>query len=352
MDNFSVTILIPTHRRPSMLVNTLESILSQSRLDLVKEIVISENSPDHRSEIVAEQFSAKLPIRFIRQSVELSAEEHFVALTKYSQSEHTALIGDDDMWDRYHLEEAERAFKQHPHIVAYFGQAVNVANETCYPFRSIGASLIQVPSREDRSLQDFFIWDKRLTAMQCMSHTPVNMWALVCGTKALQSSMELAFGKSPYTKAASCDKVFIWELAKLGDIAVGRHIALFYRRHDEAGMENFFAKSAAQVEESDFELTMDIAKQALSFGINAPQDWRDTYDVAVKNYGLSALIEPWNSKLREILLPLGKEDSGTANNKKNHVQSLFYLVTPPLVMWSWGKLRRFANRLFERTDHQ
>jgi glycosyltransferase involved in cell wall biosynthesis len=343
MENFHVTILIPTRKRPTMLTNTLQSIRGQSRPELIKEVVISENSSDLQSEAIAAQFSQDLPIRFIRQPIELNAEEHFVALTKYSQSAHTALIGDDDMWDRYHLEEAQRAFKEHPDIVAYFGQSVSVANETCYPFASIGASLLQVPTLGDRSLQDFLIWDKRETAMQCMSHTPLNMWALVSDTRVLQSSMECSFGQSPFRKAASCDKILIWELAKHGTMAIGRHISLFYRRHNETGMENFLAKSVSQVEESDFDLTMEIANQALSFGINAPRDWRRRYDIAAKNYGLSGFIRPWNPRLSEFLMATENEDSHAEDSKKSHVDSFLYLITPPLVMWTWRKLKTSGN---------
>lgn len=328
-----------------MLINTLQSIRGQSRPELIKEVVISENSSDLQSEAIANQFSGDLPVRFIRQPVELSAQEHFVALTKYSQSEYAALIGDDDMWDRYHLEEAQRAFEEHSGIIAYFGQCVSVTNETCYPFASFGANLLQVPSREDRSLQDFLIWDKRETAMQCMSHTPLNMWALVCDTKILQSAMESSFGRSPFKQAASCDKIFIWELAKLGNLAVGRHISLFYRRHNETGMGSFLAQSIAQVEESDYDLTMDIANQALSYGINAPQDWRKTYDIATKNYALSGFIQPWNPRLSEFLMAKRGEDSQPADSKKDYLHSFFYLITPPLFRWTWRKLKTAASGL-------
>ena len=350
MKGFLVTILIPTRRRPDMLVNTLQSILGQSRLDLVKEIIISENSHDLQSEIVAERFSRELPIRFIRQPTELSADQHFVALSSCPQSDYVALIGDDDMWDRYHLEEAERAFNNHPSIVAYFGQAVDVANEACYPFRSIGASLVQVPSRDDRALQDFYIWDQRKTAMLCMSHTPVNIWALVAKVEVFRKSIRSAFSESPFKAAASCDKYFIWELAKHGDIAVGRHISLFYRRHNEASMERIFATSVALTEESDFELTMAIAKQAVSFGINAPEDWRNTYDLACNKYGLSALIHPWNSKLRDFLLCTGQQASPKAAPKKDYWHSFFYLITPPLLLWSWRKLKTFGSHLFKKVS--
>jgi hypothetical protein len=328
-----------------MLVNALQSIRGQSRLDLVKEIVISENSSDLQSEIVAERFSRELPVRFIRQPSELTADEHFTALSTCVDSEYVALIGDDDMWDRYHLEEAERAFNNHPDIVAYFGQTVTVANETCYPMGSIGASLIQVPATSDRSLQDFSIWDKRKTAMQCMSHTPVNIWALVAEAETFKPAFQYAFGQSRFKAAPSCDKVFIWELAKHGDIALGRHIALFYRRHSEATMDAIFADSLVNAEKFDLEVTMEIANEATAFGIDAPQDWRNTYELAVSKYGLSGLIRPWNSRVSEFLLSTTKQDSPKANHpRKRYLNSCLYLITPPLFLWVWRKLRAFGDR--------
>ena len=344
-----VTILIPTRNRPEMLNNCLQSLLRQSRRDIIQKVVVSENSADERSSSVAERYSLDLPMQFIRQSHEPSAYEHIAALTHYVDSPHVALIGDDDMWDRYHLEEAERAFASNPTIISYYGQTIAVANETCYPLRSIGQSLMQVPTTSDRSLKDFYLWDKRLTAMHCMSHTPVNIWALVSQTEPFKEAVAASFGNPKFNLLPSADKIFIWELSKLGDTAVGRHISLFYRRHSTAEMESATLNSFSEAEESDYRITMHIAQDAMTLGIDAPQDWRNLYAIAISKHGLADCIHPWTATLRNYLIldEQPESEAPSAQNKqgparKNYLKAFVYLITPPLIAWGLRKLSPFG----------
>jgi len=344
-----VTILIPTRNRPDMLANCLQSLLRQSKRDIIQKVVVSENSADKRSFSVAEHYSRDLPIQFIRQSHEPYAYEHIAALAHYIDSPHVALIGDDDMWDRYHLEEAERAFASNPTIISYYGQMIAVANETCYPLRSIGQSLMQVPTTSDRSLKDFYLWDKRLTAMHCMSHTPVNIWALVSRTEPFKEAASASFENPEFNLLPSADKIFIWELSKLGNTAVGRHISLFYRRHNTAEMESITSNTFSEAEESDYRITMHIAQEAMSLGIDAPQEWRNLYSIAISKYDLADSIHPWTSKLHNFLILGDQPESAPASarnkkihTKKNYLKAFFYLITPPLLAWSLRKLRAFS----------
>jgi glycosyltransferase involved in cell wall biosynthesis len=346
-----VTILIPTRRRPEMLANCLQSILGQTRRDVIQKVVVSENSSDERSSAVAGRFSPDLPIYFVRQTHEPSAYEHFAALAQYVDSPHVALIGDDDMWDRYHLEEAQRAFHHHPSIISYYGQMVAVANETCYPLRSIGLSLLQVPTTDDRSLQDFHIWDKRLTAMHCMSHTPVNIWALVSRAEPFKEAVAASFSDPQFNMLSTADKIFIWELSKRGDTAVGRHISLFYRRHNESVMESVTSNLFSEVEETDYRITLHIAQDAMALGIDAPRDWRELYAIALSRYDLADCIYPWTSTLYKFLIPGGRPEADAAPPRgekvfarKNYLQAFIYLITPPLFAWCMRKLRTFGMR--------
>lgn len=347
--DLQVTILIPTRRRPEMLANCLQSILGQSRRDVIQKVVVSENSLDERSSAVAERYSSVLPIYFVRQKHEPSAYEHFAALAQYVDSTHVALIGDDDMWDRYHLEEAQRAFNLHPNIISYYGQTVAVANETCYPRSSIGLSLLQVPATDDRSLRDFYILDKRLTAMHCMSHTPVNIWALVSRTEPFKEAIGASFCDPKFNMLSSADKIFIWELSKHGDTAVGRHISLFYRRHSESAMEFATLYMFSEVEEADYFITLHIAQDALALGIDAPRDWRELYALALSRYGLVDCIHPWTSALRNFLIPDERPDLDIATvrskkirTRKYYIEAFVYLVTPPMLAWGLRKLRSFV----------
>jgi hypothetical protein len=210
---------------------------------------------------------------------------------------------------------------------------------------------MQVPTTDDRSLEDFYLWDKRLTAMHCMSHTPVNLWALVSQTEPFKEAASASFGNPKFNLLPSADKIFIWELSKLGDTAVGRHISLFYRRHSTAEMESATLNSFSEAEESDYRITMHIAQDAMTLGIDAPEDWRHLYAIAISKYGLAACIHPWTASLRNYLIldDRPKLEAPSGRNKhvlarKNYLKAFVYLITPPLLAWSLRKLRAFGIR--------
>jgi glycosyltransferase involved in cell wall biosynthesis len=341
---FEVTILIPTRQRAGYLLNCLQSIVGQSRKDFIREIVVSENSADIESENVVGSFADELPLRFRRQNPERSAYQHFLELVKNIKTDYVALLGDDDMWGTYHLEEAARAFEFRPAIKTFFGQTVNVNNETCYPLSSMGNSLMNVPSASDSGLHDFMLWSARETAIYCMSHTPLNIWALVSETSVLQSAMHTVFTDPRYASvelAPSADKKLIWALSNLGDIAISRNISLFYRRHSGTESAKLIDdKKLSHLMDLDYDLTMDIAEEAALLGIDAPQEWRNIYTAAKSEHGLADYCSQiWNTRLRDLLIPppmLMPE----VQTKRSFVMLLrrwlgsgLYLVTPPLLPW-------------------
>jgi GT2 family glycosyltransferase len=158
MDRHSITVLVPTYQRAGMLRYCLESIALQSRIDLIKEVVVSENGPADESEFVSYSFRDRLPIRYIRQRPTVPACTHVAKLANEVQTKYVAMLADDDMWSRYHLEESMRCFERYPSIHAYFGQAVYVENETCHTLWKYSNSFLQVPDSAQSSLEDFRIW--------------------------------------------------------------------------------------------------------------------------------------------------------------------------------------------------
>jgi hypothetical protein len=186
-----------------------------------------------------------------------------------------------------------------------------------------------------------------------MSHTPVNIWALVSQASPFREAVLASFGGSSFKKFPSADKIFIWELSKLGSIAVGRHISLFYRRHNEAEMESVASISLIDAEETDFRLTMHIADEAMALGIDALDDWRKMYANAVSVYGLANYVHPWSSALRNLLVAGNRSDSDDASSRseqskgsgaKKYLSAILYLITPPLFAWGLGKIRSLARK--------
>ena len=336
----NITVLVPTCRRPEYLSNCLQSIANQSRRELIEEVIVSENSSDPRSESVVRAFAEKLPVRFRRQNPELPVYEHFLELIHGVATGYVALIGDDDMWGRYHLEEAARAFAELPTAKSFFGQCVYTCSETCYPLANVGPTLLQAPFNPDRRLQEFFLWDRRHAAMQCMSNTPLNIWALVAEATVLRTAMDWVFLDPRFStlrQAPSADKLLIWKLANLGAIAVSRNITMYYRRHCESTQNALYREDNFAGSIADSEMSLEISRQAAGLGINAFQDWQDAYNVAKNSYGLHEFIAPGTICLREFLNPESKPSRQQIVRRK--LNRLVRLFVPPVVPLLLGKIR-------------
>lgn len=345
-----LTVLVPTYRRPEYLSNCLQSIANQSKRELIGEVIVSENSSDPRSEEVVDSFAEVLPVRFRRQDPDLPVYEHWLELIGCVNSDYVALIGDDDMWGRYHLEEAARAFAELPTAKSFFGQCVFTCSETCYTLASLGPSLLQAPFHQDRSFHEFFLWDRRHTAMQCISGTPLNIWALVSETAILRMAMDLVFRDPRFATpelAVSADKMLIWQLSKFSNIAVSRNVSLYYRRHHDSTSVSLYREHEQETEKCDSEMSLEIARQAAELGIDAFQDWKDLYNSAVNNYGLREVIFPCTQSLRDFLNP-EPEIEGEVEVEvmaspqaivRDRIKWLLHLLLPPFVPLLAGKIR-------------
>lgn len=330
-----LTILVPTYKRSQMLHHCLLSIAGQSRKDLIKEVIVSENSDDTQSRAVEIAFSDQLPIRYIQQIGGVTARQHFILLAQRVETKYVALIADDDMWSRYHIEEAMRCFKEHPTIHAFFGQAIVVENETCHPLNRFSGSFLQIPSSAPAELVDFRIWDRKETAINCLANTPLNIFAVVALAEAHRYAISSAAGDPEFGKYPSVDRLYIWRLSLQGDMAIGRNISIFYRRHPESDIQGLMANKLQELHGSDLAVSMEIARQADALGINAYQEWQREYKSAIQ-FGLAAeRIDLWNPMIRNWLLRDNMPEETIPRRLKERrptelLKKFVYLFTPPI----------------------
>lgn len=332
MDNGDITILVPTRKRHQFLSNCLKSIQKQSRTNLIAKVIVSENSEDSASEAVAQKFAGSLPIHYVQQQPEIPVERHCLKLFDLIDTTHTAIIADDDMWGRYHLEEAARAFESYPEIHTFFGQAIVVCNETCYPLRRFAGSLLQIPDDIVPSVHDFRLLTAREVAMHCMAHTPLNIFSIVSRTESLRLGIE----ESKDSPQPSTDKMLIWRLACQGPVAVGREISLFYRAHPQSMIAEMIDDKSFDLYLSDYLLTREIEKQARQLGYDPVEDWRSAFQKA-EQLGIANLIHTWSPLLYRQLIrgedPLANDQQVTVSDRSlgQRLRNLIYLLTPPLL---------------------
>jgi glycosyltransferase involved in cell wall biosynthesis len=334
--NPDLTILVPTYKRAQMLHNCLLSIAGQSRKDLIKEVIVSENSDDMQSRPVANAFSDQLPIRYIQQRNGFTAQQHGIWLAQQVETKYVATIADDDMWSRYHIEEAMRCFQEYPTIHSFFGQAVVVENETCHPLNRFSGSFLQIPDSISSNLVDFRIWDRRDAAINCLANTPLNIWAVVALADAHRFAINTAAGDPEFGKYPSNDRLYIWRISLQGDIGIGRNISLFYRRHSESDIQTSFADNIQELLASDLAVSEEIARQAGLLGINTYQEWQREYKSAIQ-FGLAPeRIDLWNPMIRNWLLSDQIPDEPTPRNSTEQrlaelLKKFIYLFTPPIL---------------------
>jgi hypothetical protein len=265
-------------------------------------------------------------------------------LAQQVKTKYVATISDDDMWSRYHIEEAMRCFNQHPSIHSYFGQAIVVENETCHPLRRYSGSFLQIPSSVDSELVDFRIWDRRETAINCLANTPLNVWAVVALADAHKSAVKTSFGDPDFCQYPSNDRLYIWRMSLQGDIAIGRNVSLFYREHLETVSTNNWRQDSQEFLASDLAVSKEIARQADEVEINTREEWQREYQFAI-NYGLlPERVDLWNPLIRHWLLDkhhIDKEISEPlmAWRFNETLRKYVYLFTPPIIPALLRKVR-------------
>jgi hypothetical protein len=333
-----------------MLYNCLLSIAGQSHKDLIKEVIVSENSDDIESRSVANAFSNQLPIRYIQQRGGITQRQHFIWLAQQVETKYVAIIADDDMWSRYHIEEAMRSFKEHPTICSFYGQAIVVENETCHPHAKYSGSFLQIPSSGSLELVDFRIWDQRETAINCLANTALNISAVVALADAFKFAINSSFDDPEFGQYPSCDRLLIWKLSLHGNIAIGRNISLFYLGHPGSHTASLHKDAFQEFCASDFAISKEIARQADLLGINTYQEWQREYKSALQLGFPPERIDLWNPMIRDWLLndqipeEVMPPSRLTIRRSSEMFKKYIHLCTPPILLMLFKKIKAKLHR--------
>ena len=342
-----ISVIVPTANRPHYLSNSLESISLQSRKDLILEVLVSENSSNTDSKNIAEGFASALPIRWMHNIPNCTAQQHAIILAATSQGTHIALLADDDLWDRYHLEEAWRCFQNHPEVVAYFGQTVCVDNQNCQPFSPFSGTFNHLLSQKNQDVKDFFLWDSSLTAVNSLTSTPLNIWAGVIQTEIHRKALEEATGHPELGKLAANDSLYIWRLSTYGTLACGRHISLFYRVHSQSDLQSQAREDHSKLKLDELTIRKEIAQQALDLGSDPFALWYHlmiraaSQKLSHRIYKDDGVITQWlKKKLTEKDL-VGLQETNNSLAINRNVKSFILNLTPPVLT----KLYRRTKKL-------
>lgn len=268
-----ISIVVPTCNRPRMLRSALRSIQGQSRPDLIAEIIVSENSvggaPVPETEAACRE-CGDLPVTYHRQPSQLRIVDHFRWIVRQAKGDWVAWLADDDMWGRFHLEEAARFLGKNPSAVAYIGESVLMINDSrsiTAPFRETLHSFLE---ENATAYKDSSIWGMEEMMVECMPQTPLNMWAMVARKEVLVEAVESLV---PSNVGYESDRIFLWRVATQGKIVVGKEVTTFFRTHDDNAFLRMWKQNRAEQERMTRFYIQQIIQEAAERGIQPREAW-------------------------------------------------------------------------------
>lgn len=120
-----VSICVPVYNAEKTIVDTIQSILSQTYNNL--EIVIVENASKDHTSFLLEKFNDKR-IKIYKNSTTVNAEQNFTKCVELASGEFIAIFHSDDLYKQDMVEKQIQVFQENPSLGAVFTMA-NLINE-------------------------------------------------------------------------------------------------------------------------------------------------------------------------------------------------------------------------------
>jgi glycosyltransferase involved in cell wall biosynthesis len=329
-----ISIVIPTKRRPEFLRSALLSIQKQTRIDIVREVIVSENGDATESRNVCNEFPT-LPIRHINQKKVLPPTQHFRALAAASQSQWVAWIGDDDMWGRFHLEEAFRILSLHPEALSYLAECAPVRNEARRIFTSYTPILHSLGGPAAREFTDHWLWQAKDMCPETLVMTPLNIWSLVARRDVL---LQASTCWIDHGGGLDADRLFLWKLACISPVAVNREVTLFYRVHEQADSQTLYKTNRSFYDKMSANYTRMIIRESEDLGLNPRELWSEAW-TALNDWGKQRVMQACSkvagAELRRIW---GKDSFPDPNRRDSYAiaRAAIKNICPP-VLWALGR---------------
>lgn len=288
----NISVVIPTYKRPAMLRAALESVRNQSRPDCIRDVIVSENSDDPGSRRACEEFP-ELPIRLSYHPAEIPPRPyaHFAVAVAKASGDWVALLADDDIWGRYHIEEACRALTERREAVAFFGNAAVIVDDTCDVRGAFSIRPHIAMAGSSQGCREFSVWETRDMLFETLLHVPLPMWSVVTRKATALAAME--HFHEPVV-GMDADRYFIWRVGSQGPVVVGREITYLNRMHDSNDVLRFIREQPSENLAMAAEYTRRMLSDARRLGIDPLEAWRDIAD-RLPPSALAAFLnhDPW-----------------------------------------------------------
>lgn len=125
----TISILITTYKRPALVVEAINSCLTQTYAPF--EIIIGDDSPDDLTKIVVEELQSEspIPIKYIHNKPSLKQARNVNMLFKEASGDKLLLLHDDDLLMPESLETLSAVFNENPSVDVAYGKQYIISYE-------------------------------------------------------------------------------------------------------------------------------------------------------------------------------------------------------------------------------
>lgn len=139
----TVTVILPTYNRASLVAKTIRSVLKQTFTDF-ELLVLDDGSSDRTKQVVQKMKDDR--IRYIRHKHNIGFVANWTYGVKHAEGKYLTILGDDDVYKPDFLSRRVAVIERHPELLAVTG-----AFECC----DLEGTIIRhshLPSRSDMTL--------------------------------------------------------------------------------------------------------------------------------------------------------------------------------------------------------
>lgn len=329
----TVTVVIPTARRPGMLATALASVRAQVLGTPLDRVVVSENGGDPRSREVCARF-ADLPIVYHIQDPPLPPVNHaHHLLTLPELGERVAFLCDDDWWAPGHLATLGQALDRHPAAVGAFAAGGYIESETAVACQRYWPAVMWLRGEPGATVETQLLPGDEVLAA-CWVHTPFHFSSMLLRTSVLREAAAIVRDSHP----AHADRLLFARLALLGPLAFAPAVSALIRRHEGNYCRSTVQREIQRAHAVVRGLVTDLAGQG---GVNITAVWR-------------RLLEPRRGTLPTDLVNLlwdyvGREPLEAAGLMPFLSRGRAHYWLKRWERWSWQVLVPWAPPILHRT---
>jgi hypothetical protein len=336
-----ISVLIPTANRPDYLRHSLESVIYQSRKDLIGEVIVSNNGTISVADVVSSFTS--LPIQFIEQSEKLRPGAHFEWLVNRARFPLIAMLADDDMWGRYHLEESYRLLDRYPDAVAVFSQTVAVRNACRQPINGYAQLVHSFSDAPCPLLDEAYVFGRGDLIVDALIRTPLNVWSMLAKRESVLKHIGVF---SEADAGIDLDRFFLWRLNSEGAIVAAREVGLFMRCHPQMAGTLMSKSDPGKYDEITKRYSRQMVAEALGFDGSLRSKWADFWQSITPGERDLIVNQSYPGCIQHASEALGEGPFKTpiSDNIGGKMGRAFRDCLPPLLARQLRKLREFTNR--------